>query len=146
MKFNLKTVAIGSLAALALLAAPLGLVKASHAEGGRGGQHLEQLDLSEAQRTQIEAIRTDTRSQIESVLTADQQATLENSEQRGRRAFRELDLSEDQREQLRAIHEDSRDQVSEVLTDEQRSQLEEMREQRGDRRGVRRENRLESRS
>ena len=146
MKFNLKTVAIGSLAALALLAAPLGLVKASHAEGGRGGQRLEQLDLSEAQRTQIEAIRTDTRSQIESVLTADQQATLENSEQRSRRAFRELNLSEDQREQLRAIHEDSRDQVSEVLTDEQRSQLEEMREQRGNRRGVRRETRQESRS
>ena len=144
MKFNLKTAAIGSLAALALLAAPLGLMKSVHAEGGGRGHHLEQLDLSDAQRSQIEAIRTNTRSQIDSVLTANQQATLENSEQRGRRAFRELDLSEDQREQLREIHEASRDRVSSVLTDAQRSQLEERREQRSERRDLRREGRTQS--
>lgn len=138
MKFNLKTAAIGSLAALALLAAPLGLMKIAHAEGVGRGDRFEQLNLSDAQRTQLEAIRTDTRSQVEAILTTEQQTALENSEERGPRAFRQLDLSEDQRQQLRAIYEDSREEISAILTDEQRSQIEDMRQQRIDRRGSRR--------
>ena len=140
MNFNIKAVSFASLAAIALLATPMGMVNAAQAEGGRRGHHLEQLDLTEAQRTEIEAIHTDARAQVQDLLTTEQQATLENSEVRGRRAFRQLDLSESQREQMRAIREDAREQISAILTDEQREQLEEMRVQRGERRGQGRPN------
>ncbi|MEL6160557.1 MAG: hypothetical protein AAFR18_15215 [Cyanobacteria bacterium J06627_32] len=135
MNFNLKTVSFGSLFALTMFIAPLSTAAFAQADGGpnggrRGGNHLEQLDLTAAQSEQIEAIRADAREQIGDVLTREQRATLGNSEARGRGAFRELNLSEDQRSQIRAIHEDSRDQVSRVLTPEQREQIEEMRESR----------------
>jgi len=137
MKFNLKTVALTSFAAIALLSAPLGLVNAAQAEGGRSGHRsghrLEQLDLTDAQSTQIEAIHTDARDQMQSVLTNEQRATLEGSE--GRRAWRALDLSDSQREQLRSIREASKEEISAVLTEEQRSQIQSMREERRGRRG-----------
>ncbi|MEL6937581.1 MAG: Spy/CpxP family protein refolding chaperone [Cyanobacteria bacterium J06598_1] len=138
MKFNLKAVSFGAIATLSLLAVPLAMTHSAHAEGGRRGHHLEQLDLSEAQTADIEAIREGTRSQMQSVLTAEQRTQLENSENQGRRAFRQLDLSESQREQLRSIREASREEIKGVLTAEQQAQLEEMHEQRG-RRGGRRE-------
>ena len=138
---SLKTVAMGSIAALALLAAPLSLVQSAHAEGGRRADSLEQLNLSEAQTSQIEAIRAEARSQRESVLTPEQQTALENSELRGRRALRQLDLSDTQRSQLRDIHQAAREQVSNVLTDEQRSQLEAIREERREGRHERRSQR-----
>jgi len=135
MKFNLKTFSLAGLSAIALLAAPFVITHSAHAEGGRRGQALEQLNLTEAQSSQIESIRDDAKAQMQTVLTSEQRATLENSESRGRRAFRQLDLSEAQRNQLRAIHESSREEVGEVLTAEQREQLESMREERVSRRG-----------
>ncbi|MEL7143770.1 MAG: hypothetical protein AAFY33_04680 [Cyanobacteria bacterium J06643_4] len=144
--FNFKAASFCGLAAFALLAAPVGLTQSAHAqEGNRSGDRLErmaeELNLSDAQRSDIEAIFQNSRAQMQSVLTAEQQTILENSEHRGRRAFRELDLSEDQRTELRSIREASQEQVSSVLTAEQREQLEALREQRhGQRRnGPRRE-------
>ncbi|MGD1865004.1 MAG: Spy/CpxP family protein refolding chaperone [Phormidesmis sp.] len=142
MKFNLKTFSLVGFSAVALLATPFVVTHSVSAqgEGGRrGGHSLEQLDLSASQTSQIEAIRDDAKAQMQTVLTAEQRATLESSEDRGRQAFRQLDLSETQREQLRAIHEDSREDISAVLTDEQLEQLEAMREERGSRRGARAE-------
>lgn len=143
--FNLKAASFCGLAAFALLAAPMSLMQSAHAQdGNRLGERLErmaeELNLSDAQRSDIAAIFQDSRAQMQSVLTAEQQSTLENSEHRGRRAFRELDLSEDQRTELRSIREASQEQVSNVLTAEQREQLEAIREQRhGQRRnGLRR--------
>lgn len=137
MKFNLKTVGLSSLAAITLLSAPLGMVDAAQAGGGRAGHRsghrLEQLDLTDAQSTQIEAIHTDARAQIQSVLTAEQRATLEGGE--GRRAWRALDLSDTQREQIRSIRDASKEEISAVLTEEQRAQLQAMRENRPSRWG-----------
>ena len=119
--FSLKSASLCGLAVLAVLAAPVGLIQSAHAqEGSRQGDRIERLaedlNLSDAQRADIESIHQNARAQLQSVLTAEQQTILENSEQRGRRAFRELDLSEDQRTELRAIGEASREQVSNVLT------------------------------
>lgn len=134
MKFNLKAVSLASFAAIALLSAPFGIVGTAQAERGhRGGHHLEQLDLTEAQSAQIEAILTDVRSQMQSVLTEEQAAALENGE--GRRAWRALDLSDSQREQIRSIREASKEEISEILTEEQRAQLQAMREDHPGRRG-----------
>lgn len=135
MKLNFKTISLGSLAAVALLIAPLAWVHSADANGGgRRGFHLEQLDLTEDQSAQVEAIRTDARSQMEALLTPEQQAILEGSES-PREAFRSLVLSDEQRQQMRAIREASREQIRTVITDEQRQQLEEMRPERpqGDR-------------
>ncbi len=121
MKFNLKTAALTSFAAIVLLSAPLGMINTAQAEGGRSGHRLEQLDL------------TDARAQMRSILTEEQIATLESSE--GRRAWRALDLSDSQREQLRSIREASREEISAVLTEEQRAQVQSMREERHGRRG-----------
>ena len=141
MKLNLKTISLGGLAAFALIVMPISAMQSAHAEGGRRGGHLEQLDLTEAQSEQIEAIREDARSQVDAVLTDEQQATLENSETRGRGAFRALNLSQDQREQLRAIRESSKEQMNEVLTEEQREQIEEIRSQHREGREGRRQGR-----
>ena len=137
MKFNLKTAALTSFAVIALLSAPFGIVNPAQAEGGcsghRSGHRLEQLNLTDAQSTQIEAIRTDARAQMRSVLTDEQRATLDGGE--GRRAWRTLDLSDSQREQIRSIREASKEEISAVLTEEQRAQIQSMREDRPGRRG-----------
>ncbi|EDX86456.1 LTXXQ motif family [Synechococcus sp. PCC 7335] len=134
MKFNLKTFSLGSLAAIALLSAPLVFISSAQAGGAhRIGHHLEQLNLSDDQSSQIQAILTDTRSQVQAVLTEEQRAILESTE--GRRAWKELDLTDSQRDQIRSISEASREEVRALLTEEQRDQLQSMRQARRDRRG-----------
>lgn len=137
MKFNLVSITLGSLAALTLVAAPFGMMRFAHAEGGGRGHHLEQLNLSDEQAAQIEALRTSAHDQMEAILTDEQRTALENSESQGRRAWRQLDLSEDQRSQLRTIRESTREQIGALLTDEQRQQMEAMHEGRRGRRGGR---------
>ena len=148
MKLTAKTTAI-TLAAMAVLAAPLAFGRAAQADnhGGRGCQRLtEQLDLSDAQATQIETIKDQSRDQMRGVLTEDQQATLEGSENNGRRAWRQLDLTDEQKEQLQAIRQSTRDEVRAVLTEEQQAQFDTLREQRRQRRSERRGQRQDSRS
>ncbi|MEO0520294.1 MAG: Spy/CpxP family protein refolding chaperone [Cyanobacteria bacterium P01_A01_bin.116] len=153
MNFNFATLTFGSLAAIALLAAPIGIVNIAHAQNGaqgngpRGGGRIERLtqalDLSEDQVTQIESIHTESQSQKDAILTAEQRATLESSETQGRRAWRQLDLSDGQKEQMRALRDSTREQVSAVLTPEQRTQMEELHAARGKGRGHRGGERLE---
>ena len=148
MKLTAKTTAI-TLAAMAVLAAPLAFGRAAQADnpGGRGRQHLiEQLDLSDDQTAQIETIKDQAQNQMRAVLTEAQRATLEGSENNGRRAWRQLDLSDEQREQLQAIRQSTRDEVRAVLTEEQQAQFDTLREQRRQRRGERRSQRQDSRS
>ncbi len=137
MKFNLVSITLGSLAALTLVVAPFGMMRFAHAEGGGRGHHLEQLNLSDEQAAQIEALRTSAHDQMEAILTDEQRTALESSENQGRRAWRQLDLSEDQRSQLRTIRESTREQIGALLTDEQRQQMEAMHEGRRGRRGGR---------
>ncbi|MEL7522803.1 MAG: Spy/CpxP family protein refolding chaperone, partial [Cyanobacteria bacterium J06553_1] len=153
MNFNFATLTFGSLAAIALLAAPIGIVNIAHAQNGgqgngpRGGGRIERLtqalDLSEDQVTQIESIHTESQSQKDAILTAEQRVTLESSETQGRRAWRQLDLSDGQKEQMRALRDSTREQVSAVLTPEQRTQMEELHAARGKGRGHRGGERLE---
>ena len=126
MKLNFKNLSLGSLAAIALIAAPLAWIHAANAQAnGRGGHPLEQLTLTEAQSSQIEAIRTETRRQMAAVLTPEQRETIAASDS-PREGFRALDLSDDQRSQIRSLREGSREQINAILTDEQRQQLAEL--------------------
>ena len=126
MKLNLKTISFGILAAT-LLTTPLVLMKAADAvDGDRHSAKFEQLNLTEAQTAQIEAIRTETHSQVETLLTPEQRTALENTES-GRGGLRGLDLTDEQRSQIRTLKEGSREQINAILTDDQRQTLETLR-------------------
>ncbi|MEM9806378.1 MAG: Spy/CpxP family protein refolding chaperone, partial [Cyanobacteria bacterium P01_D01_bin.56] len=100
----------------------------------------EELNVTPEQQAELDAIRENAHSQMDTVLTDDQLATLEGTTGRDRkRAMRQLDLSEEQRTQIRSIRQDSRAAVEEVLTDEQQAQLQAMKEERHERRKNRRE-------
>lgn len=134
MNFNFKAIALGSLAAIALVAAPIAWTHSANADDNGRGDRFEQLNLTADQSSQIEAIRTETRSQIEAVLTSEQRAALGEGESM-KRGLRSLDLTDEQREQIRAIKDGKREQIEAILTEEQRQQLAEMHARRGDRGG-----------
>jgi len=92
----------------------------------------EQLNLTEQQRSQIEAIRQAKRQEMEAVLTPEQRSQLEAARQSGnpRGAMRNLNLTEAQKTQLRQIRESGRQQMEAVLTPEQRQILESARQNR----------------
>ncbi|MDB9315306.1 Spy/CpxP family protein refolding chaperone [Spirulina sp. CS-785/01] len=100
---------------------------------------ITELDLTQEQQDEMTAIRESTRSQLESLLTEEQQDTLRTAFEEGpggRQAMRSLDLSPDQRDQVRSIMRASRDQMREVLTEEQQEQMRElMQSRRGPGRG-----------
>lgn len=107
---------------------------AEHAEGRGPGHGFDKLNLTADQSSKIEAIRTDTRSQIQAVLTPEQQTAVEGSGNH-REAWRQLNLSDAQRSQMQAIREASKIKIDAVLTAEQRQQLAQMHQNRGDRQG-----------
>lgn len=92
-----------------------------------------QLNLTDAQKSQLEQIRDRTREQIGNILTPAQREVVQSALSNGqtpREAMRSANLSSEQREQIRSIHRASRDQMKNVLTEQQRQQLEQMRQSR----------------
>lgn len=122
MKANFKAISFGGLIALSLLGASLSLVKPVHAERGQRGNYLEQLNLSADQSAQIEAIHTNSRRQMEAVLTPEQRAAVDSSES-PRRAMRSRNLTDEQRSQIKAIRDTTRTEINAVLSAEQQQQL-----------------------
>lgn len=105
--------------------------------GRRGDivQALAELDLTEAQRSQIETIFANSRSQVEALLSAEQRTAFADTfseTQNFREAMQAANLTEDQRTAAREIMQGSRDDIAAVLTEEQLAQL---RDGRGDRPG-----------
>ncbi|MDP5337921.1 MAG: P pilus assembly/Cpx signaling pathway, periplasmic inhibitor/zinc-resistance associated protein [Nodularia sp. (in: cyanobacteria)] len=103
----------------------------------------QRLNLTEAQKAQMQTIRSNTRAQIEAILTPEQKATLAAAKearqaqrqagqagqgQRGPKGWANLNLTEQQKTQLRQIRESSQQQIQAVLTPEQRQQMQEMRQ------------------
>lgn len=105
----------------------------------------EQLGLTDSQKSQIEAIRRDTRTQMEAVLTQEQknqiQAQLQARQaqrgqrqagqqpsQRPKKGFGALNLTDAQKTQMKQIMQSSQQKIQEVLTPEQRTKLQELRE------------------
>jgi len=114
-----------------------------------------QLNLTEAQKTEMKKIREATHAKVLAVLTPEQKAQLETLRQSaprsGRqpgqkpqgqpgqlaRGFQSLNLTEDQKAQIKAIREAGRQQVQAILTPEQRAQMEQMRQTGQQRRQMR---------
>jgi protein CpxP len=107
----------------------------------------KELGLTDAQKTQIQAIKRDSRTKMEAVFTPEQKAKLDAAKQarqaqrqagqgqrqpgqqrRGKGGYADLNLSEAQKTQLRQIRESEKQQIQAVLTPEQRQKLEQFRQ------------------
>ncbi|MEH1772349.1 Spy/CpxP family protein refolding chaperone [Nostoc sp.] len=115
----------------------------------------KELNLTDAQKSQIQAIRRDSRTKFEAVLTPEQKAKLEaakqarQAERQARKAqgqtgqgqrqpgqhhggrkgnFADLNLTEAQKTQMRQIRESEKQQIQAVFTPEQRQKLEQFRQ------------------
>jgi len=85
-----------------------------------------------AQKARMEAIRNDTKAKIDAVLTAEQRQQLAQSspaggEQKGRGYPKISGLTDAQKTQMKAIRSASRQQMDAVLTAEQKAQMEAIR-------------------
>jgi periplasmic protein CpxP/Spy len=99
---------------------------------GRMGKHADNLNLTAAQKTKIEQLKTATRSQIEAVLTPAQrqkfaQLKAQHQANRDRRqarvnAWNSLNLTADQKAKIDTIRQSSKQQFNTILTPEQQSQ------------------------
>ncbi|MCC5605350.1 P pilus assembly/Cpx signaling pathway, periplasmic inhibitor/zinc-resistance associated protein [Nostoc sp. CHAB 5834] len=106
----------------------------------------KELGLTDAQKTQIQAIKRDSRTKMEAVFTPEQKAQLEAAKQarqaqrqagqgqsqsgqrRGKGGYADLNLSEAQKTQIRQIRESEKQQIQAVLTPEQRQKIEQFRQ------------------
>ncbi|MBE9100107.1 Spy/CpxP family protein refolding chaperone [Vacuolonema iberomarrocanum] len=105
---------------------------------GRGWEILEELDLTNEQRAELNQIREASREEMATVLNDEQQAAFRSGLAAGEpipELLRSLDLSDDQRATLRTIVEDGLAEARDVLTPEQQAQIDELRESRRGRRG-----------
>ncbi|MFQ3679168.1 MAG: Spy/CpxP family protein refolding chaperone [Pseudanabaenaceae cyanobacterium] len=91
------------------------------------------LNLTEAQKAQLQQLRTKHRQQMQAVLTAEQRAELEAARAEGRRPNK-LNLSDAQKEQLRSLRAQGREELLAVLTPEQQTTWQNL---RGPRKGNR---------
>ncbi len=99
---------------------------------------LKQLNLTEAQKTQMKAIRESAKARHQSVLTPEQRTLIEQAKQSGDRkgVRKSLNLTDAQKQQMKAIAEDTKAQMKNVLTPTQQQQLEQMKQQRQSNRGM----------
>ncbi|WP_375506185.1 Spy/CpxP family protein refolding chaperone [uncultured Nostoc sp.] len=101
----------------------------------------KELGLTDAQKTQIQAIKRDSRTKLEAVFTPEQKAKLEAAKQarqaqrqagqgqrRGKGGYADLNLTEAQKTQIRQIRESEKQQIQAVLTPEQRQKIEQFRQ------------------
>lgn len=124
--------------ALTLTSAPL-VAKANSPSGvtvaqAQKPEKWQNLNLTPEQKTRMAEIQSQTRSQIEAVLTPQQReqlnAAMQESGQKRRGAFANLNLTAEQQAQMRQIKQSAKSQMRAVLTPEQQQQLQQMRENR----------------
>ncbi|KZL47927.1 MULTISPECIES: hypothetical protein [Cyanophyceae] len=121
---------------------PLQLAQMPKNEKGQKGAW-QRLNLTDAQKAEMQTIKSNTRAQIEAILTPEQKATLQAAKearqgQRGKKGWANLNLTEEQKTQMRQIREASKEQMLAVLTPEQRQQMQEMRQNMRSSRGMQR--------
>lgn len=117
---------------------PEGPVSDHRGDSGRRGdiaQAVAELDLSDAQRSEIASIFANSRTELEVLLSADQRSAFQTTfvdTQDFRAAVEAANLTEDQQDAARDIMRSSREGIEAVLTEDQLAQLQSA---RGDRRG-----------
>jgi len=88
------------------------------------------LNLSDAQKEQLQQLRAKYRQQAQAILTPEQRAELEAARTEGRRPNK-LNLSDAQKEQMRSLRTQGREEMLAVLTPEQQATWQTLRAQRG---------------
>lgn len=91
------------------------------------------LGLTEAQKTRMKEIRERTQTQIQQLLTPEQQAQLQTQQQAGNRkrgGFKNLNLTASQQEQIKQIRAAAKQEMESILTPEQRQMMEQNRQNR----------------
>jgi Spy/CpxP family protein refolding chaperone len=98
----------------------------------------QELNLTPTQVDQLRTLRTNTRTQMDGVLSADQKAKIKAAMQakKGYKvAMQEANVTEAQRTRMKQIRKDSKAAMEKILTPEQLTKLKaKMKEHRGDRR------------
>ena len=87
---------------------------------------LQGVNLSQTQKDQFDQLRQQTRSQINAIVTSEQQQQFFNALQNGqglRGAIAAANLSDQQRTQVRQVLQASRSQAAEILPPQQRQQI-----------------------
>ncbi|MEB3215100.1 MAG: P pilus assembly/Cpx signaling pathway, periplasmic inhibitor/zinc-resistance associated protein [Nostocales cyanobacterium 94392] len=100
----------------------------------------KRLNLTDAQKTQIQQIKQSARAEMERILTPEQLQKLQAAKASGekrRGGFADLNLTDAQKVELNRIKESKKSQIEAILTDEQKAQIQEMRQMRQNRRGNR---------
>ena len=123
MKRILQLGLVGLVATVAVLTAPFTVTSAI----AQSFSILEELELTEDQKTQLQANFEERRAEINEILTDEQreqfQETYQESQDFRTAASAVDDLTEDQKESLQDVFQTTRQNLSEVLTDEQLSDL-----------------------
>ena len=151
MKLKTLSLIAGTLA-LTLIATPFAVQAEQNSSSPQPGQEwqkkgsFKKLNLTVEQKAKMKEIRSNTRTQIEAVLTTAQKTKLQaamaehkaqrqqgqeqRKEGRGKRGdiFASLGLTAEQKAQIKKIRESSNQQIDAVLTPEQKAQIKQMRE------------------
>jgi protein CpxP len=95
----------------------------------------KKLGLTEEQKTEIKQICSNTKAEINKILTPEQQQQLNTKEQNclgrdGRGELASLNLSSDQKTKIKQILESEKAKIEEVLTDEQEAKLQQLQQER----------------
>ncbi|NJR40534.1 MAG: hypothetical protein HC781_19000 [Leptolyngbyaceae cyanobacterium CSU_1_4] len=133
MKFNLKMLWVGGILSGAIALMPALTQAQETANPLPKFPALEQLNLTPDQEAKLTQIRQNTRTQLENLLTAEQQETFKDKMSQGatfREAIAAMNPSEEQRTQIRNTLRSARQSASEILTPEQRQQAREWRQSR----------------
>jgi len=93
---------------------------------GRGNK-FEQLNLTDAQKAQIQQIKQSTRQQMDAVFTPEQKEQLRVAREQRQRP--NITLTDAQKAQMKAIRESDKSQMDAVFTPEQKQKLEELHQQ-----------------
>lgn len=128
MKIKLLPLVAG-IATLSLLTAPLILnAQKSNAFPPEGPPGLAGLNLTPDQQAKLDKMRDSVDSQIEGILTPQQQQNfrrVRELRQELRQEMEALNLTEDQKNQMHSFMRANRDQMDSILTDEQKQKLRE---------------------
>jgi Spy/CpxP family protein refolding chaperone len=132
---NIKLFAIvAGVASVTLGAATIPAVLAqSNNSTNQPPRHENRLNLTSDQQAKMQQIHESERSQMDSILTADQKSRLDAAKQNGqnpRQVFESLNLTAEQKTQMEAVRRASREQMDALLTAEQRQQMQQHRPSR----------------
>jgi len=117
---------LGTGALIVPLTTGLAVAKTPSTQPHHQFRELPGLNLTQQQQEQLDQIRSQTRSQIESILSETQRSQIRTAMQQGqglRRAAVAANVSADQQAQIRQIFQASRQQMASVLTPEQQQQI-----------------------